>query len=86
MTTPALDRAAEFAAIIERVHGQNHPELTRVREITAELTPKPCQSDVAALFSELREVTDNYAIPADVCETFEATYQALQEAKSELGQ
>ena len=37
MTSQDLTTAAEYAPIIERVHGANHPELTRVREITEQL-------------------------------------------------
>ncbi|WP_203568406.1 hypothetical protein [Aestuariimicrobium ganziense] len=78
----ALAKALELAPIIERVHGEHHPELTRVREIT-ELLSAP-GADVTALFSELRTVTSGYAIPDDVCETFEATYQALEQAEAEI--
>lgn len=77
-----LDRALELAPIIERVHGEHHPELTRVREITEQLVAG--DADSRALFDELRVVTNGYAIPADVCETFEATYQALEEAEKSL--
>ena len=79
MTDQHLTKAAELAPIIERVHGENHSEMTRVREITEALQ----RSDAAArtkLFAELRAVTDDYAIPGDVCETFEATYRALAAA------
>lgn len=79
MTDQNLLIAAEYAPIIERVHGANHPELTRVREITEELQSSDAARS-AELFEELRTVTDNYAIPGDVCETFEATYQALSKA------
>ena len=33
MTNP-MATALELAPLIERVHGPNHPELTRVRELT----------------------------------------------------
>ncbi|WP_425309952.1 hypothetical protein AADG42_14685 [Ammonicoccus fulvus] len=78
MTDRNLEKAAEFAPLIESVHGEHHPELTRVREITEELMAAP--TDSRPLFSELRAVTNNYAIPNDVCETFEAVYRALSRA------
>ncbi|MDO5676437.1 MAG: hypothetical protein Q4G35_02890 [Propionibacteriaceae bacterium] len=83
MTEQALAKASELAPIIERVHGEHHPELTRVRELT-ELIANADGADVAPYFAELRTVTSNYAIPDDVCETFEATYAALEQAESEL--
>lgn len=79
-----LRTAAEYAPIIERVHGENHPEITRVREITEQLSAAQPGSDVRALFAELRAVTNDYEIPGDVCETFEATYKALEEAEGQL--
>lgn len=78
MTDRHLEKAAEFAPLIESVHGAHHPELTRVREITEELMAAP--TDSRPLFEELRAVTDNYAIPNDVCETFEAVYRSLSRA------
>ncbi|MDO5684160.1 MAG: hypothetical protein Q4G46_15215 [Propionibacteriaceae bacterium] len=81
MSSEALAKALELAPIIERVHGEHHPELTRVREITEQLAQ--ADADTGSLFEELRSVTSNYAIPDDVCETFEATYQALQQLDQE---
>lgn len=80
MTDQNLAEAAEYAPIIERVHGANHPELTRVREITLEIRDSNDPQRRSVLFAELRAVTQNYAIPDDVCETFEATYKALERA------
>ena len=61
-----------------------HPELTRVRELTLALQQ---QSDggpgATELFTQLRAVTENYALPDDACEAFEATYQALARADEE---
>lgn len=80
MADQNIARAAQFAPIIERVHGAHHPELTRVREITLQLQQTDNPTHRSDLFTELRTVTDNYAIPDDVCEAFEATYQALERA------
>ncbi|HEX6054464.1 MAG TPA: hypothetical protein VFY98_01525 [Intrasporangium sp.] len=80
MTDKNIARAAQFAPIIERVHGAHHPELTRVREITQELQQSDDENRRFELFEELRSVTQSYAIPNDVCEAFEATYQALERA------
>lgn len=78
----ALAKALELAPLIERVHGAHHPELTRVRELTEEIS----RSDDAAapdLFRELRAVTGNYAVPSDGCEAFHGTYEALKAADDE---
>ncbi len=80
MTDQDLARAAEFAPLIERVHGANHPELTRVREITLALQQPGNETRTVELFNELRTLTQNYALPDDACEAYEATYQALERA------
>lgn len=84
MTAP-LTQAAEYAPVIERVHGANHPELTRVRELTEQLVSSDKDADTSDLFAELRTVTNGYAIPDDVCETFEAVYRALETADAARG-
>lgn len=30
-------------------------------------------------FKQLREITDNYTVPGDVCESYEAVYNMLSE-------
>jgi len=80
VTDQNLARAAELASLIERVHGANHPELTRVREITLALQQSGNETRTVELFNELRTLTQNYALPDDACEAFEATYQALERA------
>lgn len=52
------------------------PELNPA--VTEQLMGAP--ADPKPLFAELRAVTDNYAIPDDVCETFEAVYRSLSRA------
>lgn len=80
MTDQNLARAAELASLIERVHGATHPELTRVRQITLALQQSGNETRTIELFNELRTLTQNYALPDDACEAFEATYQALERA------
>lgn len=82
--TDALATALELAPLIERVHGTNHPELTRVRELTFAIDAETDPARRADLFAELRSVTDNYALPADACEAYTGTYQALQQADQRL--
>ncbi len=38
------------------------------------------------IIKELRDVTDNYGIPEDVCATYEATYEKLKELEADLFQ
>lgn len=80
MTDQSVLQAAQMAPIVQQVHSAAHPELTRVREITDELTRTEDPGRIATLFQELRTVTHDYALPDDACEAFEATYKALQRA------
>ena len=82
MTDQNIAQAVELAPLIERVHGENHPELTRVRELTLAL-PAADEARRAGLFEKLRTVTANYALPDDACEAFTGTYQALERADRE---
>lgn len=73
----ALAKAVELAPIVERVHGPNHPEMARVRELTDAISSDSAGSDRD--FAELRELTNNYTPPADTCETVAALYRSLEE-------
>lgn len=89
--TQYIDTHAEkldlYTTAITRAHGKNHPEAFDVRDIYVDLkektdAAKPNQPDLNSEFTELREITDNYTIPGDVCETFAAVYNMLKEANS----
>lgn len=82
VTDQNIAQAVELAPLIERVHGTNHPELTRVRELAAAL-PDADEHDRAGLFEQLRIVTQDYALPADACEAYTSTYRALERADRE---
>ena len=78
-------RLAQFVPVVDRVHGNHHPEFHDVKkifEIILEKTKrsgsvKPSLNDE---FKQLREITNNYKIPSDVCETYEAVYNMLEES------
>lgn len=79
-----LAHAVELAPIVERVHGANHPELSRVRELTLGIADHPDAARSASLWAELRDVTDTYTLPADACEGFTGFYEALAAADAQL--
>ena len=73
-----------FTSAITRAHGKNHPEAFEVRELFSKIKEKTqaagsAKPDLDAEFTQLREITDNYAIPGDVCETYAAVYNMLSE-------
>ncbi|WP_373850053.1 iron-sulfur cluster repair di-iron protein, ric [Jeotgalibaca porci] len=74
-----------YTTAITRAHGKNHPEAFDVRELytQVEVKVKAAGADKPNLdseFEKLREVTNNYTIPKDVCGTYEAVYKSLEEA------
>ena len=74
----------QYVPIVARVHGDHHPEFHEVRKVVDTImektkeagTNKPTLNEE---FTKLRELTDNYKVPADVCESYEAVYRMLAE-------
>jgi regulator of cell morphogenesis and NO signaling len=74
----------QYVPIVERVHGGNHSEFHEVRKLfnTIMERTKEAGSNKPELdeeFIKLREITDNYKVPGDVCESYEAVYNMLAE-------
>lgn|SRR5690554_3814115 len=79
-----LDRLEMYVPVVARVHGGSHPEFHEVRRVFDAMVAKikatgDAAPELAAEFEELRTITDNYRIPDDVCETYEAVYNMLAE-------
>lgn len=74
----------KFVPIVARVHGKHHPEFHDVRKVFDAIiekvkvagTEKP---ELSEEFTKLREITGNYTVPGDVCESYEAVYNMLAE-------
>ena len=79
-----LERLNQFTPIVDRVHGSNHPEFHEVKALWDKVSVKIENAglekpELDAEFSKLREVTNNYEVPSDVCESYEAVYNMLKE-------
>ncbi|NLZ92714.1 MAG: iron-sulfur cluster repair di-iron protein, ric [Firmicutes bacterium] len=79
-----LARLEQFVPIVARVHGGTHPEFHDVHKLFAEITAKIKEAgsekpELDLEFKQLREITDNYTVPCDVCESYEAVYNMLAE-------
>lgn len=66
--------------IVQRVHGVHHEEIYEVAKIYQKIKDKINDKDtnLSDNFLKLREVTDNYKVPNDVCETYEKVYKMLE--------
>lgn len=59
--------------VVERVHGDHHPELHTVAALYSALKEHADPEKLA----QLREVTSNFTAPADACPTYIKTYANL---------
>ena len=74
----------QYVPVVARVHGGNHQEFHEVRKLfdTINRKAKEAGPERPALneeFAKLREITNNYSVPGDVCESYEAVYKMLAE-------
>lgn len=86
-----LERLEQFVPIVERVHGKNHPEFFKVRTLFNQLNRKIQENkeEDAILneeFRQLREITNHYEIPNDVCESYAAVYTMLEDLDVAYGE
>lgn len=74
----------QYVPIVARVHGGTHPEFHEVRKLFEAIIKKTNEAgeerpELSEEFTNLREITNNYTVPDDVCESYEAVYDMLSE-------
>ncbi|OLS02981.1 iron-sulfur cluster repair di-iron protein, ric [Tissierella creatinophila] len=79
-----IERLEQFVPIVDRVHGGSHPEFKDVHKLFDKINAKIKETEsekpeIDNEFKELRKVTNNYTVPGDVCESYEAVYNMLSE-------
>lgn len=79
-----FDKLVQYVPIVAGVHGGHHPEFYEVHGLFKRIHEKVSETgsskpDLKDEFLKLRAITDNYKIPGDVCETYEAVYKMLEE-------
>ena len=72
----------QYVPIVDRVHGEHHPEFHEVRAISNTVIEKTevaasIKPELTQEFSKLREITADYTIPDDVCESYAAVFNML---------
>ena len=76
------DTLDTYVPVVSRVHGPSHPVFYDVEKQYQAITSKmdkDTSANIDAEFIALRKITDDYAIPSDTCETYEAVYNMLNE-------
>ncbi len=71
-----MEKLEMFVPVVARVHGPTHPEFYEVQK---EFENIKNQDSLDQSFKNLREITDNYKVPSDVCESYEAVYSMLEQ-------
>ena len=74
----------QYVPVVDRVHGAHHPEFHAVKTLFESMAAKvkaagSKKPELDEEFAKLREVTSNYTVPDDVCESYEAVYNMLAE-------
>lgn len=76
-----LDTLKQFVPIVKKVHGGNHQEFHDVviefNKIVSKLDNNNYQ--LKDEFKQLKLITNNYLVPSDVCESYQAVYEMLEE-------
>ncbi|WP_031516543.1 hypothetical protein [Desulfofalx alkaliphila] len=79
-----FNKLEQYVPVVARVHGGSHPEFHEVRALFEAISKKikgagSERPELNEEFAKLREITNNYTVPADVCETYEGVYKMLAE-------
>lgn len=79
-----FERLEQYVPVVARVHGGSHPEFHDVKRLFEEINGKTKAAgnekpNLDNEFKELRQVTDNYKVPEDVCESYEGVYKMLSD-------
>lgn len=79
-----LKTLGQYVPIVDKVHGKSHPEFHDVHAAFNALAEKISKAgfetpDLNEEFAKLREITNSYTVPDDVCESYEAVYNMLCE-------
>lgn len=79
-----MKKLSLYVPVVARVHGAHHPEFHEVKALFEKMSQKIKDAgrgrpELAEEFAALRAVTGGYAVPGDVCESYEAVYTLLDE-------
>src|SRR5699024_1637217 len=84
MVEQNMETLEQYVSIVDRVHGESHPEFHDVHRLFNQINKKIKEINLDRVelneeFSKLRKITNNYTVPSDVCESYEAVYNMMSE-------
>ncbi len=79
-----LKMLEQYVPVVSKVHGGSHPEFYEVQKAFDAIDVKikeagSSKPELKVEFTKLREMTADYSVPGDVCESYEAVYTMLSE-------
>lgn len=78
-----LKTLIQYVPVVNRVHGNSHPEFREVKssfdQIVLKIKDVNNDLNLETDFENLRKITNNYKVPNDVCESYEAVYMMLEQ-------
>ncbi len=79
-----LETLKQYVPIVARVHGEAHPEFHEVHKLFDAINVKIKEAgankpELKEEFIKLREITEDYTVPRDVCESYEAVYKMISQ-------
>lgn len=83
-----MQELGQLLPVVERVHGEAHPELIDVGRLFVALREGleagATAGESRLLMDKLRGLTKNYTAPEDACQAFRRTYAALAKVDGSL--
>ena len=84
MVEQNMETLEQYVPIVDRVHGESHPEFHDVHRLFNQINKKIKETNLDRVelneeISKLRKITSNYTVPSDVCESYEAVYNMMSE-------
>ncbi|WP_311488248.1 iron-sulfur cluster repair di-iron protein, ric [uncultured Helcococcus sp.] len=76
-----------YLPTVKKVHGKDHEEIFEVDKMYNSIKENLDNSNHEKLeddFINLRKITNDYTIPQDTCETYEAVYKILNKLDEDL--
>ncbi len=79
-----FEKLEQYVPVVDRVHGAHHPEFHNVRSLYEQIKAKidkagASKPELDSEFKQLREITKDYEVPGDVCESYAAVYNMLED-------
>lgn len=85
-TKELVETLERYLPIVARVHGEHHAEIVKLQRVLESMLPtlhgeEGASSSLSHDFERLRALTANYAVPDDVCESYELVFTLLEKVE-----